>query len=182
MSAAGSAVRVGMLERVTSSTAFAVLLVCSGLVLGPFLLFGLATLPMLLAAAIASMRPEVWALALCPIGGLAGVIGLFLTWRPPETLAGYRIMMLCIVLGVATAIGIAGDLIGNASSGDLFNVVGLSVLTIAVLAALGRVARIRRLRAAAEGRPQDALPLIFLAVALVEAGCAIAIGTQLAMG
>jgi hypothetical protein len=90
-------------------------------------------------------------------------------------------MMLCIIVGVATAIAMAGTLIGTAGSGDLLSVIGVPVLAIPVLAALGRVARFRRLRAAAEGRTQDALPLIFVAVALAELACAIAIGTQLAI-
>lgn len=182
MSPAISGERIGVLERLTSSTAFAVLLGCAMLVLGPLLLLGLSTLPFFLVGATQTMKPGLWAVALFPLGGLAGLVGFFLTWRPPETLAGYRLMMLCITVGVATAIAMAGTLIGNAGSGDLLSVIGVPVLAIPVLAALGRVARLRRLRAAAEGRTQDALPLIFLAVALAELACAIAIGAQLAIG
>jgi hypothetical protein len=55
------------------------------------------------------------------------------------------------------------------------------VVSVPVIGALGRVARLRRLRAA-QGRARDALPLIFLAVALGELACALAIGARLALG
>ena len=188
MSAAGSAERIGVLERLTDSTVFAVLFVCAALVLGPILLFGLAMLPLSLTQALRTIHSDALTLALLPLGGAAGFIGLFLTTRPPETLAGYRILMLCIALGIATAIVMAGGFIANAASTSLgggdsfwFNALGVFVLAIPVLAALGRVARLWRLRAAAEGRAQDALPLIFLAVALGELACAIVIGARFAM-
>ena len=128
-----------------------------------------------------STTPDAWAMLLLPLGGTAGAIGLFLTTRLPQTLAGYRIMMLCIVIGIATAIVTAGGLIGTAGPDDsLFRAFGVLVLAMPILAAFGRVARLWRLRAA-EGRAQDALPLIFLAVAFGALACAITIGVHLAL-
>jgi hypothetical protein len=174
--------RPGLLERLTSSTAFAVLLCCAGVVLAPTVLLGLAMLPLSLAQALQTTSPYEWAMLLLPLGGAAGFIGLFLTARPPQTLAGYRIMMLCIAIGIATAIVLAGGLVVTAGPDDPWvSAIAVLVLIMPVLAAFGRVARLRRLRAAAEGRPRDALPLIFLAVALGELACAIAIGAQLAL-
>ena len=180
MTAAGSAERIGVLERLTSSTAFAVLFVCVAWVLALLLLLGLARLPLSLAEALETAKPNAWPMLLLPLGGLAGTIGLFLTTRPPKTLAGYWIMMLCIVIGIATSIVMAGGLMSTVVPDEpLLGAIGVFMLVVPVFAALGRVARLWRLRAAAEGRPQDALPLIFLAVALVEAACAIAIGVHL---
>jgi len=180
MSTTGARERIGMLERLTSSTAFAVLLVLAGLILGPVLLLGLAALPMFLSVVPVTSKPEVWAVALLPLGGLIGVVGLVLTLRPPETSIRYGITLVCLAIGVATAIVLAATLVIGASAGDLLSVVTVPVLAVPVLAALGRVARLRRLRAAVQGRAQDALPLIFLGLALGELAIALAIGAQLA--
>ena len=176
--------RIGVLERVASSTAFIVLLVFAGVVLGPTLVLGLVTFPLFLREALATASLESWLMVLLPFGGAAGVIGLFLTRRPPETVAGYRLMMLCIVIGIATALVVAGVLASAAAGGSrawVLSAAGIFVLAIPVLAALGRVARLWRLRAAAEARAPDAFPLIFLAVALAELALALTIAAELAM-
>lgn len=75
MSVARSAERIGMLERLTSSTAFAVLFGCATLVMAPILLLGLATLPLSLSIALQSNRAEPWALSLLPLIFLAVALG-----------------------------------------------------------------------------------------------------------
>jgi hypothetical protein len=170
--------RPGFLERLTDSTAFAVLFYLASIVLVPFVLMGLFTLPTLLTIA-SSWRWEIWVWMLLPAGGAIGYVGFFLARRSRPSAAGYRATLLCLALGIVAAATVAAALVDTTGGGAARSLAAL-IPAIPIVAAFGRIARLRRLRAAAEGRVLDSLPLIFLTVALGEALCAIAIGVQLA--
>jgi hypothetical protein len=171
--------RPGLLERLTDSTAFTVLFGISATIFVPFVLLGLTVLPgIVLGAANADLGDKLG--LLLPYGGLIGYIGLFRAYRPSTSTAGYRTTLACLTVGIVTAASLIVGLIGMDLGVDVVRVIAIVALSLPIIAALGRIARLRRLRAAAEGRVLDSLPLIFLAVALGEALCAIAIGVQLA--
>jgi hypothetical protein len=173
--------RPGLLERLTDSTAFAVLLVMASLVLAPVVLMGLfamLALPSLLTHAW-DVGSEGLTLLLLPAGGVIGYVGLFRARHPSSSATGYRATLICLGIGMVTAATVAIAIVRAAGLDDVKSACAL-VPAIPIVAALGRIARLRRLRAAAERRVPDSLPLIFLAVALAEALCAIVINLQLA--
>lgn len=172
--------RPGVLERLTDSTAFAVLFGMASLVIAPSVLLGLLALPAVIVGK-AGMQVGDYLGLLLPYGGLLGYVGLFLARRPPTSRAGYRATLLCLGVGVATAAFLIGSLIAIGAGVDGFSAGAIAVLSLPIVAALGRIARLWRLHAAAAGRVPDSLPLIFLTVALAEALCALAIGVQLAI-
>ena len=171
--------RPGMLERLTDSTAFAVLLGMTSLVLAPSMLIGLFVVPALLTPA-GRASPDVWMWLLLSAGGAVGYVGLFRARRPSSSPADYCVTLVCLATGVVAGLAVLGKVADSSAFEDLLTVGAVVVPAVPVIAALGRIARLRRLRAAAEGRVLDSLPLIFLAVALGEALCAIAVGVQLA--
>ena len=172
--------RPGLLERLTSSTAFAVLFGIASIVLAPSVLMGIAMLP---GIVFGELHPEIGDKLglLLPYGGLIGYIGLFRARRPPTSTADYWGTLVCLGIGVATAATLAGSLIAIGAGVDLFSAGAIAVLSLPIVAALGRIARLRRLRAADEGRVLDSLPLIFLGLAVAEGVCAIAIVVHLAV-
>jgi hypothetical protein len=186
--------RPGLLERLTSSTVFSVLFGIAATLLAPVVLLGLTLLPgLVLGNANTELADK--ALLLLPIGGVIGYVGLFRARRPSTSTADYGTTLVCLAIGIATAativgvfvaigIGVDVDLRGVAASAVLRAAAAIAaavvVLSLPIVAALGDIARLRRLRAAAEGRVQDSLPLIFLGLAVAEAACAIVIGVQLA--
>jgi hypothetical protein len=172
--------RPGLFERLTDSTAFTVLFFLASIALAPSVLIGLFTLPTLLTRA-SGWHSDVLAWLLLSAGGAIGYIGFFLARRPGESAAGHRATLICLAIGIVTAATVAGVIVDAAGFDDVKSLAAL-VPVIPIVAALGRFARVRRLRAAAEGRVLDSLPLAFLTVALAEAACAIAIGVQLALG
>src|SRR4029079_1487730 len=91
----------------------------------------------------------------------------------------YRLTLASLAIGILTAVALAGALVARLGLDDKLSIAGIVLSIPPVLTALGRIARLRRLRAAELGRVRDSLPLIFLAVALAEAACAIAICAQL---
>jgi len=169
----------GLLERLTSSTAFSVRFGIAVTELAPTLLFGIviATAALLFGF---HERDDV-AIVLLAIGGIVGVIGLFRSQRPAGSQSDYRLTLISLVIGILAAIAFCGALVARLGLEDKLSVSGIALSIPPVLTALGRIARLRRLRAAALGRVRDSLPLIFLGVALVEAACAIAIGVQLSL-
>jgi hypothetical protein len=171
--------RPGLLERLTNSTAFAVLFGMASLVLAPSVLMGLFVLPALFVPA-ARASSEVWMWLLLSVGGVLGYVGLFRARRPSSSSADYRATLTCLGIGIATGATVVGKLVDSTMFDDAFTAGAAVVPAIAIVAALGRVARLRRLRASAAGRVPDSLPLIFLSIALAEALCAIAVGVQLA--
>jgi hypothetical protein len=171
--------RPGLLERLTSSTAFAVLLGIATVVLAPVVLLGVMVLSGSLLDVHAGLGHRLF--ALLPYGGLVGYVGLFRARRPPMPGADYWTTLICLGIGIATCGTVIGGLVAMSVAVDLERAGSFVVLSLPIAAALGRIARLRRLRAAAEGRVPDSLPLIFLTVALGEALCAIAIGVQLAI-
>jgi hypothetical protein len=171
--------RPGLLERLTSSTVFTVLLGVASIVVAPYLLLGVVMLSgSILGDAHAGVGGRL--LALLPYGGLIGYIGLFRARRPPTSTVDYRATLICLGVGIATAAAVSGGLIAMSFRVDLERAGSLVALSLPIVAALGRIARLRRWRAETEGRVLDSLPLIFLTVALAETACAIAIGVQLA--
>ena len=179
--------RPGLLERLTNSTAFAVLFGIAATVLAPVVLLGLTVLPgmVLRDTGLADK-----AVLLLPIGGVIGYVGLFRARRPSRSRRDYWATLVCLGVGIATAVMVVcGVLFAIGGDADLRSVEAIVVLRVAgaivvlslpIIAGLGDIARLRRLRATAEGRVLDSLPLIFLWLALAEAACAIAIGVQLA--
>jgi hypothetical protein len=172
--------RPGLLERLTDSTAFAVPFGIAATILAPFLLLGLIVFPgVILNEANPSIGDKLS--LLLPCGGLIGYIGLFRAHRPSVSTAAYRVTLACLVIGILTAAALIVALIVAIGTGvDLMSAGAVTLLSLPIVAALGRIARLRRLRADADGRVQDSLPLIFLTVALANAVCAIAIGIRLA--
>lgn len=171
--------RPGFLERLTSSTGFAVLLGLAVAMLSPFVLLGLTVLPGIVFNEAHPQLGDKLGLLL-PCGGLIGCVGLFRAYRPSLSAAGNRATLACLVVGIATAASLMVGLIAIGIGVDPTSAGAIVVLSLPIVAALGRIARLRRLRAAEEGRGRDSLPLIFLCVAVAEALCAIAIGAQLA--
>jgi len=169
--------RPGLLERLTDSTAFTVLFFLASIVLAPTTVIGLVTVPSLLMQP-STLDFDILAWLFLVAGGATGYIGFFLAHRPGESVAGYRATLICLAIGIVTAVSVAGVIVDATGFDDAKSLAAL-VPAIPIVAALGRIARLRRLRAAAEGRVPDSLPLIFLTVALAEAACAIAIGVQL---
>jgi len=169
--------RPGLLERLTSSTAVAVLFGLAATILAPTLLGGivLATASLLFGF---HDRADV-AIVLLTIGGVVGVIGLFRSLRPATSRSDYRLTLSSLAIGILTVFALTTALIARLGLEDKLSIAGIALAVPPVLTALGRIARLRRLRAAALGRVRDSLPLIFLAVALVETACAIAICAQL---
>jgi len=168
-----------LLERLTNSTAFAVLFGTAATMLAPIVLLGLTVLPgIVLAEANPDIGDELG--LLLPWGGLIGYVGLFRAYRPSPSAEGYWATLACLVVGMVTAASLIVGLIAIGICVDPLSGGAIVVLSLPIIAALGRIARLRRLRAAEQGRVRDSLPLIFLTVALAEAVCAIAIGVQLA--
>ena len=81
MSTAARYDRPGTLERLTNSTAFAVLFGMASVVLAPVVLFGLIALPVVILGKGGAKVGDELALLL-PYGGLIGYIGLFRARRP----------------------------------------------------------------------------------------------------
>ena len=181
MSATARYDRPSLLEQLTSSTAFVVLLAIAATILAPFVLLGLTVLP---GVIMNESNPDVGDKLglLLPYGGLIGYIGLFRAYRPVTSTPGYRSTLVCLAVGMATAATLIVGLVAVGIGVDWVSGTAIAVLSLPIIAALGRSARLRRLRAAAEGRVPDSLPLIFLAVAIGEALCATAIGVHLALG
>ena len=172
--------RPGLLERLTSSTAFAVLFGIATVVLAPVVLLGLVVLPSVIVGKASMQLGDELGLLL-PYGGLIGYIGLFRTRRASTSAGDYWATLICLGVGIATTATLIGGLVAIAVGVDWLAAGAIVVLSLPIVAALGRIARLRRLRAAAEGRVADSLPLIFLTVALGEASCAIALSVQLAL-
>lgn len=170
--------RPGLLERLTNSTAFAVLFGMASLVLAPSVLIGLFVLPALFVPA-ARASSDVWTWLLLSVGGVLGYVGLFRARRPSSSSADYRATLICLCIGIAAGATVMAELVDSTVFDDAITAGAVVVPAIPIVAALGRIARLRRLRAAAEGRVPDSLPLIFLTIALAEALCAIAVGVQL---
>jgi hypothetical protein len=172
--------RPGTLERVTDSTAFAVLFGMASVVLAPVVLLGLVVLPGVILGKAGMQLSDDLGLLL-PYGGLIGYVGIFRARRPSTSAADHWATLVCLVAGVATATTLIGGFIAIGAGVDWFAAGAIAVLSLPIVAALGRIARLRRLRAAAEGYVPDSLPLIFLTIAIGEALCAIAIGVRLAI-
>ncbi len=170
----------GLLERLTSSTAFAVLFGIAAVMLAPAVLLGIMVLWGSLLDVHAGLGNQL--VALLPFGGLVGYVGLFRARRPPTSAADYRATLICLGIGLATCGTLIGGLVAMSSAVDFPRAGSFVVLLLLIVAALGRIARLRRLRAEAEGRVPDSLPLIFLTVAIGEALCATAVGVHLAIG
>ena len=168
-----------LLERLTSSTAFAVLFGLASVAVAPIVLVGLVMLPGVIVGK-AGMHLGDYLGLLLPYGGLIGYVGLFRARRPSTSVKDYWITLVCLGVGTTTAATLIGAFIAIGVGVDWFAAGAIIVLSLPIIAALGRIARLRRLRSAAEGRLPDSLPLIFLTVAFAEALCAIAIGAQLA--
>jgi len=169
--------RPGLLERLTSSTAFAVLFGIAATILAPTLLFGMVFGTAALVFGFHGSDDV--AMVLLTIGGFIGVIGLFRSQRSVASPSDYRLTLASLAIGILTAVALAGALVARLGLDDKLSIAGIVLSIPPVLTALGRIARLRRLRAAELGRVRDSLPLIFLAVALAEAACAIAICVQL---
>jgi hypothetical protein len=169
--------RPGTLERVTDSTAFAVLFGMASVVLAPVVLLGLIALPGVILSKTGMQLTDELALLL-PYGGLIGYIGLFRARRPATSAVDHWVTLVCLGIGIATTATLIGGLV---EVGDGFAAGAVVVLSLPIIAALGRIARLRRLRAGIEGRVPDSLPLILLSIALGEAACAIAICVRLAI-
>jgi hypothetical protein len=163
---------------------FAVLFGCATVVLLPILGAGVLVSPIVLLLA-SSAQPDDWLMLLSTIGGVIGFIGLLRARRAAHSPTDDRVTIIFLAIGIATAIGLAVALVavaGLLGHYEQLSAAGVVVLVIPVLAALGAISRLRRLRAAAEGQPApDRLPLIFLAMALLELALAIAIGFELAI-
>ena len=170
----------GFLERLTSSTAFAVLFGIAATMLAPVVLLGLVMLPGVIVGKAGMQLTDQLGLLL-PYGGLVGYIGLFRARRSSTSVADYWATLVCLGVGIATGATLIAGLIAIGVGVDLMSAGAIVVLSLPIVAALGRIARLRRLRAGSEGRVRESLPLIFLAVALAETACAIAIGLQLAI-
>src|SRR4029079_13311393 len=106
-------------------------------------------------------------------------IAVFRSCGPAMSRSDYRLTLSSLAIGILTVFELTTALIARLGLEDKLSIAGIAVACRPVLRALGRIARLRRLRAAALGRVRDSLPLIFLAVALVETACAIAICAQL---
>jgi hypothetical protein len=179
MSAPARYDRPGLLERLTSSTAFAVLFGIAATILAPTLLLGVLVSAM--ALIFGFHETDDLALLLVTFGGVVGVIGLARARRAPTSRFDYRLTLAALASGLVTAAAIVGALAARTGLEDKLTMAAIALMVPPFLAGLGRISRLRRLRAAAEGRVRDSLPLIFLAVALLELACAGAIGLQLAI-
>jgi hypothetical protein len=171
--------RPGLLERLTSSTTFVVLLSIAATILAPTLLFG--AIISAVALIFGFHETDDLGILLFTVGGVVGIIGLARARRAPASRFDYRLTLVALASGLATAIAIVGVLVARAGVEDKLTLAATALMAPPLLAGLGSVARLRRLRAAAEGRVRDSLPLIFLGLALVELACAAAIGLRLAI-
>jgi hypothetical protein len=177
MNAVGRYDGPGLLERFTSSTAFAVLCAIAMTILAPTLLLGVFVSAAALIFGV--QETDDLAIVLLTVGGVVGVFGLVRAQRAPASRFDYRLTLGALASGLLTAAAIIGALVARAGLEDKLTIAAIALMVPPFLAGLGRVARLRRLRAMSEGRVPDSLPLIFLIIALSELACAAAIGLQL---
>jgi len=141
----------GLLERLTSSTAFAVLLGTAATVLAPVILYFFTLYAQCLLLGVVLARVVAWealGLLLLPIGGMVGYLGLFRARQPATSTIDYWVTITCLGVGLVTAVTvIAGLLYLDFDYRVLLG--SIAALSLPIVAALGRIERLRRLRIAA---------------------------------
>ena len=174
MNAGRAAHGMRAMERLTSSMAFRVAVGTAVLFVVPVLLLGLGVSPLMLAFA---SPPEAIPPLLLTAAGVAGVVGWF---RAGARRASPELTLTCLALGFAAALAPAGFAALTWVAADLaeswvwiVTLVAAAHLVMAV-AAIGWMQRVVRLHRERTGERFDALPLVFLLLAL-----ALAIGATL---
>jgi hypothetical protein len=184
----GAAEKVGAIERLTNSMAFHAAFGTAALVVVPVLLLGLVVSPLLLALdSPAAATPPL----LLTAAGVAGVAGwLRAHWLVRAAPRGnLDVTLACLAIGVAAALvpsGLAGLLWVEWIEADrrfgprptLVTLVAAAHLVVAV-SAIGWMQRLARHYARRTGERYDALPMVFLLLALALALVATLIAVSL---
>jgi hypothetical protein len=168
----GQDMPTALIEKLTSTTAFAILFGISVLPTGGLLLLGLVFTPMVVASG--ELQPSAGFLALTT-GGVLGFLGLVRSrWRGgPATKGAIERTIVCLVAGIAAALVVAGAAVIGALAEPRWirPMLGLGSTiaiphVVLILAAVGAIERMKRLYAAANGEPFDGLPVTFLLIAI----------------
>lgn len=190
------------IERLTGSTLFGALLGIALLITVPIVLLGLVLgLPVMLAALVDAPSPWMLPVTAAILGGGIGMLGLLRSRRTAFAAPGTRATIVMLAIGVATAVAmIAAIVAGLGQAGFRGNAVAVPGLALcACLAILGvegiaEIVRAIRLASPVEnpaagrtesaavpgGHKRDALPWIFLGIALAQVIVAAAINVSLA--
>jgi len=155
------------LERVTSSTLFAVFFAISVLLVTPLLLAGLVLLVATLADADFGSIPLLGLVG----GGIAGLVGLFRgragAW--PMTSGSVEATIICLVAGVAAALAVVASwlaIVWPESAARAFGAIVAVPHAVLIVAGIASLERLPRHYLKMTGEPFDSLPVICLLVAL----------------
>lgn len=147
----------GLLERITSNTAFTVLFGIAATAVVPVILYAFTQLTqcLLLGILLARVMPwEILGMLLLPIGGMVGYVGLFQARRPVMSTMDYWVTLACLGVGMIAG----GIVVGGLLFIDLYDPVragAIVALSLLIVTAFGRIGRLRRLRAAdRDARPR----------------------------
>jgi len=158
------------LERVTSSTLFAVFFAISVLLVTPLLLAGLVLLVATLADADFGSIPLLGLVG----GGIAGLVGLFRgragAW--PMTSGSVEATIVCLVAGIAAALAVVASVLAIYGAPSLerwalaFGALVAAPHAVLIVAGMASLERLPRHYLKMTGEPFDSLPVICLLVAL----------------
>jgi hypothetical protein len=182
-----------LIDRWTDNAAFRLALFFSGLIAVPVLLLGLLGTVSLLVAAVARQRAELEgaAFVLLSLGGALGFLGYLRAHRAARDPSGHAMTttLLCLAIGVVTALGVAGFIAAEAIESWLSPWGSARWLAFAapfgaanVVWALAGVAWIQRLSylyAEETGRRFDTVPAMMFFVAVALATSAVLVMTSL---
>ena len=185
--------RRSAIDRWTDTATFRLLLLLSGLVSMPILLVGLVATVSLLAAAIGEQRAELEGAAVVSlaIGGALGMLGYFRAHAGARRPRGHNVTatLLLLAIGVATALFVAGFAAAEAIEswlppwGSARWLVFAAPFVIAhvvwAIAGIGWMQRLVRRYAEDTEGAFDAMPVVFLAVAIALATAAVLVMTAL---
>jgi len=174
MNASADAPALGALERLTSSTAFRILFGFAVLLVAPVMLAGWVATPIMLL--LAASHDWVWAV-LPTAAGTVGIVGWIRAHRP---LTGARsgtpeLTMACLAIGIAAALVpsvFAAAAWIDVTEPDEWAWVATAFAAahvIVALRAIGWIQRLARDHATRTSQRFDAIPLVFLLVAVALA-------------
>jgi hypothetical protein len=166
-----------LIDRLTDTTTFRVLLFVSALFVLPVLALGFFYTPLLLSMSVSDgERLDVFAFAGLSLGGAVGVTGwmvAIVAARSPER-HNLIATILCLVIGVVTALAVTGSLIvmtverfGDPWGGGRWAIAPVAFAggtAIWAIGGVGRIQRLARVYRERTGRTFDGIPVVMLVV------------------